>query len=228
MVQVNACLRRTFTFFNILFAVLGGVIIGLALLFQTLYRSHGGADFEGGASGLILLYVVGGITMAIAILGAYGAQKENRAALIVFLVCMVLGTLLMLKAGVSAALNRTTVQEELESKFRGLLPLDKSADNIQDGINSLQTTNFPWPTEKFVFRETCFPVIMYLTNMVINICLAVIFSLATLALLGMVLSSIIIHQMRQKVSRPTVFVTIPAVFTPQPPKYQELYNSPEY
>ena len=33
--------------------------------------------------GLITLYIMGSITMMIAILGAYGAHKENKGALIV-------------------------------------------------------------------------------------------------------------------------------------------------
>lgn len=263
MAQVNTCLKRTFTTFNVLFAVVGGVIVVLALLLQMLYHTHGGEDFEGQIPVLILLYVIGGVTMAIAILGAYGAHKENRAALIVFLVCMVLGSLLMLKAGVSAALNRSTFQTTLESHFRTLVPLDQSPENVQNKISSMQSTleccglfsYADWrshvpdscscspgleeqgekrcmqiqSSEMLVFREPCVPVIMHLINIFLNICLVVIFCLAALALLGLVLSSIILHQMRVRpASLPTVLVRIPAVFTPQPPKYQELYNAPQY
>lgn len=38
---------------------------------------------EGRTSGLIVLYVVGTVTMVIAILGAYGAHKESKVSLIV-------------------------------------------------------------------------------------------------------------------------------------------------
>jgi len=40
-------------------------------------------QLEGRTVGLIVLYTVGAITMVIAILGAYGAHRENRACLIV-------------------------------------------------------------------------------------------------------------------------------------------------
>lgn len=44
--------------------------------------------------------------------------------------------------------------------------------------------------------------------------------------LGMVLSSIIIHQMRYP-ERPTI-LTVPTIFTAPLPKYQELQNPPQY
>lgn len=52
-------------------------------------------------------------------------------------------------------------------------------------------------------------------------------SCCLLQLLGMVLSSLMIHQMRYPY-RPTILMTVPAVFTTPPPKYQELHNPPEY
>lgn len=69
------------------FQIVGGLILGLTLLFHVIINSHGGgvAD-ETSASrtvGFILLYVMGSVVMVISILGACGAQKENRACLIV-------------------------------------------------------------------------------------------------------------------------------------------------
>lgn len=39
----------------------------------------------------------------------------------------------------------------------------------------------------------------------------------------MVMSSIMIHQMRYP-DRPTVLLSVPTIFTTAPPKYQELHN----
>lgn len=58
-------------------------------------------------------------------------------------------------------------------------------------------------------------------------CLNLIFSILTLQLLGMTLSSIMIHQLRYP-NRPTVVLSVPAIFTTPPPKYQELHNPPQY
>ena len=40
-------------------------------------------QLEGRTAGLVALYTMGAITMVIAIVGAYGAHRENRVCLIV-------------------------------------------------------------------------------------------------------------------------------------------------
>lgn len=257
MTAVNPCLKRTFTFFNILFAVVGALFIALALTSQALTNTHGGQDIEGRTTGLILLYFLGSVTMVIAILGVYGAQKENRVALIVFLVCMVLGSLMMLKIGVPSVIARPKLKGIMEETFHRLLPLDEATKDVQTVVETLQT-GFSccglfgyqdWRQQipdscfcgaeveedqcqlvdtKLVFRKTCFPVVLHYITMISDIILGVVFTLAVLALLGMVLSSLMIHQLRVAPIRPTMVLTVPPAFIPQPPKYQQLYNPPEY
>ncbi|CAL8386603.1 unnamed protein product [Boreogadus saida] len=264
MAQVNGCLKRTVTFFNILFAILGALVIGLALVSQAVSQNNGAGELEGRTTGLIMLYIIGSVTMMIAILGAYGAHKENKGALVAFLVFMVVGTLIMLKTGASMAISSPQIENVMEQKFRSLLPLDQSPKSTQNMMSSIQTTlqccglfsyedwenNIPSSCvcnseqemegtcrtvndygllqyhQKTIFSATCFPIIMHYAGMAYYIYMAVVFSLGTLALLGMVLSSVIIHQMGPNVPRPMMVLSIPAVFSPQPPKYQELYNSP--
>ncbi|KAL7371004.1 hypothetical protein ABVT39_016245, partial [Epinephelus coioides] len=71
--------------------------------------------FEGQTIGHIVLYVVGSVTMVIAILGAYGADKENQVALIV-------------------------LESVMEGKWRSLLPLDQASDDIKNQADALQTS----------------------------------------------------------------------------------------
>lgn len=264
MAQVNACLKLIFTIFNVFFAIIGGVIIGLALLSQVLINVNGGGGLEGRTAGLIALYAVGAITMVIAILGAYGAHRENRACLIVFLVCMVIGSLIMLRAGIPAVSTRPKLERVLEEKFHELLPLDKASEDVKNMADSLQRQlhccglfsykdwedNIPdtclcdqeeemegqcqsvsyqgvLMRQKSVYIKTCFPVILHYVLLLSNVMIGVAFTLAALALLGLVLSSAIIHQMRNH-NRPTILMTVPAIFTTPPPKYQELHNPPGY
>ncbi|XP_072233731.1 tetraspanin-8-like [Leuresthes tenuis] len=261
MAQVNCCLKRIFTVFNIFFAIVGGVIIGLTLLSQIVTNAEGGGNLEGRTTGLIGLYIVGAATMMIAILGAYGAHKESKVSLIVFLVCMVIGSLLMLRVGVPAAIARPELEGVLEEKFRQFLPLDKASEEAQDMANSLQlhlhccglfsytdwedsipdtctctpiveddckaihlTELYRYRT-KSIYSKPCFPIIMRYVHMVADILLGVVFFLAALALLGMILSSIMIHQMRHP-NRAVVLLNIPTIFSSPPPKYQELNNPP--
>ncbi|MEQ2221802.1 hypothetical protein ILYODFUR_019382 [Ilyodon furcidens] len=76
-----------------------------------------------------------------------------------------------------------------------------------------------------IYSKPCFPILMHYILLLADILLGVIFTLAALAVLGMVLSSIMIHQLRQP-NRTTVLLSVPAIFTPGPPKYQELHNPP--
>ncbi|XP_070709691.1 tetraspanin-8-like [Pempheris klunzingeri] len=263
MAQINTCLKRIFTIFNIFFAIIGGVVIALALLFQALTSVNGGEALEGRTTGLVVLYIVGSITLVIAILGAYGAHKESKVSLIMFLVCMVIGSLLMLRAGIPAATVRPQMDAVLEEKFRELLPLDTAREDVKNVAISLQTQlhccglfsyedwegNIPDSClcnqeeemegkcqsvsyrnimlRKSVYIKTCFPIISHYVLLVTDIMIGVVFTLAALALLGMTLSSIMIHQLRHP-DQPTILMTVPAIFTTAPPKYQELHNPPQY
>lgn len=265
MAQVNPCLKCTFTAFNILFAIIGGLIIAFALLIQVLTNIHGGegVGLESRTSGLIVLYVVGAITMVIAILGAYGAHRESKVSLIVFLVCMVIGTLLMLRVGIPTAAIRPELEGIMETRARENLPLDQASEDVKTLVEELQKglhccglfsykdweDNIPDSCmcnqeeqmegkcvplsyrvtlqRDYVYSQSCFPIISYYILLVADVMIGVCFTLAILALLGMILSSIIIHQMRYP-DRPTVLLSVPAIFTTPPPKYQELHNPPAY
>ncbi|XP_070785449.1 uncharacterized protein [Enoplosus armatus] len=262
--RVNPCLKGVFTIFNVFFAFIGGVIIALALLSQVFTNINGGENLEGRIAGLIILYVVGSVTMVIAILGAYGAHKESKVSLIVFLVCMVIGSMMMLRAGIPAATIRPELEGKLEDKFRELLPLDQASDEVKNMAETLQAKlhccglfsyedwegNTPPSCDcdpeamlgkcqtvsykllmlrntKSVYVKTCLPIVIHYLLLLADIVIGVVFTLAVLALLGMILSSVIIHQMRYP-NRPTVLLTVPTIFTPSPPKYQELKNPPAY
>ncbi|XP_061815704.1 tetraspanin-8-like [Nerophis lumbriciformis] len=262
MAQVNRCLKLTFILSNLFFAIVGVVIISLALLMQVFTR---GTDVEGRSTALILMYVVGTITMLIAALGAYGAHSQSRAALIVFLVCMVIGSLLMLRVGIPFAAFRPEVESMMEDKFRQMLPLDATSEqnqhitnNLQeilqccglfsyddwrmsipdsclcDGVAQLegkcQTVRYDLlmlQVKKSVYIQPCFPLITHYVLLGLDVIIGVAFVLAILALLGLTLSSIIIHQLRET-SRPTLMMVVPSIFKSAPPKYQELHNPPMY
>lgn len=265
MTQVNTCLKRVFTIFNIFFAIIGALIIGVALLCQLGRPAMSG--HIGNASGaFIVLYIIGAVTMAIAILGAYGAHKESKVSLIIFLVCMVVGSLSMLKTGVPYAIIRPQIGSVLENILRTELPLDQASPQDQEVANTAQKglhccglfsytdwsgnipdsclcsaeeqeeqglcktvtyQSFGFGQSKTIYAEPCFPIILYYTQLVLDVALGVVFSLLVLALLGMILSSIIIHQMRYP-SSPSLVMAVPPIFTTAPPKYQELHNPPSY
>uniref|UniRef100_A0A1A7YP27 Tetraspanin n=1 Tax=Iconisemion striatum TaxID=60296 RepID=A0A1A7YP27_9TELE len=269
MAQVNSCLKRVFIAFNLFFAIVGGVIIGLAMLSQIFTNMNQEQMMENRTSGLILLYVIGASTMLIALLGAYGAFKEHKVSLIVFLVFMVIGALLMIRIGIPTAAVRPQLERELYERFSRVLPLNTASEEVKHLADSLQTqlhccglfSSSDWndaipdscscvPTEekdecqlvsyrnpinvflyqneqnrKSIYRQTCFPIIMHYIFIGFDFVIGVVFTLAGLAVIGLILSSIMIHQLRHP-RRTTILFSIPTTFTPGPPKYQELQNPP--
>lgn len=261
MAQINSCLKRTFIGFNLLFAFIGGIIVGFTVVCQILTSAQQQEeDVEGRFVGLVGLYIMGGTTLLLGLLGAYGAKKEHKVSLIIFLVCMVIGAFVMIREGIPAAVTRPQLDRNLEEKFRELLPLNTAsfrvkelADTLQSklhccGLFSYSDWNDDIPASclcsmeeetdeckvvgynylersMFIYRKPCVPILAYYVRMLADITLGVVFTLASLAVLGMVLSSIMIHQLRRP-NRAAVLYSIPAIFTPGPPKYQELQDAP--
>ncbi|CAF89512.1 unnamed protein product [Tetraodon nigroviridis] len=247
MAQINTCLKRVFTIFNIFFAVVGGLILGLALLSHILINSHGG-QLEGHGAGLISLYVMGAVTMMIAVVGAYGAHKGEP-------------TLSDCGPGGKVPRNLNSPQgggpppkpppagETPKQKKPPFFCLDEASQDVKDMGDELQRElhccglfsykdwegNIPDScvcTEGqecqrvssrarllpiSIYSKPCFPIIVPYILLVVDIMIGVVFALAVLA--------IMIHQMRYP-ARPATVLTVPAIFTTAPPKYQELHNAP--
>ncbi|XP_049422902.1 tetraspanin-8-like isoform X1 [Epinephelus fuscoguttatus] len=140
MAQVNTCLKRTFTAFNILFAIIAGLIIAFFLLIQVQgpgsnVNGGEGVGQEGLTSRFLSFYV---IAMVIAILGAYGAHRESKVCLIVFLVCTVIGTLLMLRVGIPTAAIRPELVRIMETDAHNRLPLDQASEEVKALVEKQQ------------------------------------------------------------------------------------------
>ncbi|XP_061570740.1 tetraspanin-8-like isoform X2 [Cololabis saira] len=243
-----------------LFQIVGGVILVLALLSHTFGNLEKGSELENQTVGLIFLYVIGSLIILVAVLGAYGASKENKASLIVFLVCMIAGSLMMFRGGIMVATARPQVSDLMERTFRQQIPLDSAPDQVQQLVNYLQSEShccglfsyrdweevpescscrsdqapgecqqFRYPVfmQKSIYKQPCFPIILGYALWAIDFVLGFFFVLAGLAVVGILLSSVLIHQLRYR-GNPAVLVTVPAVYTAAPPKYQELQNPPKY
>ncbi|XP_054878066.1 tetraspanin-8-like [Poeciliopsis prolifica] len=263
MAQINSCLKRTFIGFNLFFALVGAIILCLAVVSQVL-TSNEDDEMGNRTTGLICLYIMGTVTTLLGLLGAYGAYKEHKISLIVFLICMVIGSLFMLRSGIPTAILRPQVQAVLEEKFREMLPLNRASIQEKHVVDSLQThlhccglfsytdwnedipssCNCPSNEDeepetckvvsainryaflmdgRSIYSKPCAPIVMYYVLLMADISLGVVFTLAILAVLGMILSSIMIHQLRHP-NRTPVVLNIPTIFIPGPPKYEELQN----
>ncbi|XP_005750960.1 tetraspanin-8-like [Pundamilia nyererei] len=260
MAQINICLKHIFTVFNIFFMVVGGVVILLALWCQFFMNIQGGYNLEGHATKLFIVYIIGFITMMIAVLGAYGAHKESKVALIMFLVFMFTGCLLMLMTGIPAASSYPQVKGRMEERFHKFVPLDKSRKDVRNMAVDIQKQfhccglfsykdweNIPESCvcsqeeekegkcqtlrknlyqiltrqRKSVYTKTCFPTIMDHIQFTNKINIVVSFTLAILALLGVILSSIMVYHLYRFNSHTMMILT-------RPPKYNEMCKPPPY
>ncbi|XP_062339204.1 tetraspanin-8-like [Osmerus eperlanus] len=264
MGQVSPCLKSLFIFFNVLFAIVGGVFFLLAILSQVVV-SHENTQFQSYTTGVIVLYVIGGVTVALAVLGAYGAHKEKRIPLIVFMSILLGGGLILMRFAIPSAMMRSQLNGSMEKAFREMLPLDEASENTIALTNkiqfSLQCCGWfsyeDWRgkvpescscqtvaeeeeglcqsisykalfriNSKMIYNKPCFPIILKYTAMLLDIGLGVMFGFSALALLGALVSGILLHQMRVSSPRSTLIFNVPT-FSAQPPKYTELFNSAE-
>ncbi|KAM9467905.1 tetraspanin-8-like [Clarias gariepinus] len=122
MAKISPCFKWTFVFFNSLFAIFGIVIIVLGLIGQPYVESDAMA-------GLILLYVTGSIIFCIAVLGAYGAHKESKCALIVFFILMCLATAGMLRIAFPLAFNHKQMSSYVSEYLKKEITLTKDQEH---------------------------------------------------------------------------------------------------
>ncbi|XP_028810954.1 tetraspanin-8-like isoform X2 [Denticeps clupeoides] len=256
MVSANSLLKALFIFFNQLFVVVGGVIFSLGLLCHVFTNE---AEFEERKMGIFYLYLVGALTIIIALLGAYGAHKEKKSMLIVFFVGMCLACSVMLRFAVPSAIIRPQMEEAVESYFRSLVPLDRTPPSTRHMAELLQAqfkccgifngykdwqripqscvcqddefencdsvSLTPYETlfsqrVTMVYTQSCGPMLVNYVVKIFDIWLGICFGLAALALLGVVMSSLLLVQMKPpKFRRPMIFS-----LSSHPPKYSELIN----
>ncbi|TDG96471.1 hypothetical protein EPR50_G00228930 [Perca flavescens] len=239
MSQVNSCLKWLLIIFNILFAIGGIVIIALGLNSQFNYTNIVmPVDIKPS-----YFYILGSIVVVIAILGAVGAFSESKACMVLFLVCMILGSIAMLLPGILMAGFRPTVASIQDNPHDNL---DKDSPMMEQEFQKMQTElqccgrfsykdwqgNIPDSClcNKLdgmegkchtVYDRACFPIVTSRIVRFFDIFMGIFFTLAILGLLGMVLSSIMIHQLRSP--NKTVFLMSVPPFT-KSPQYEELHN----
>ncbi|KAK2858918.1 hypothetical protein Q5P01_003538 [Channa striata] len=136
MGKVNVWLKRSY----IILTVLIGTISALLLAF-TLF-SHGymheDEEIERVLGSLQIMYGISIGTMALAIIGVFGACKEKKWALIVFAVGMILGSLFMLLLEILALIARPMIAADGKHHYLDLLPLSNASENSVTHLNQIE------------------------------------------------------------------------------------------
>ncbi|XP_066526061.1 tetraspanin-8-like [Hoplias malabaricus] len=135
MASLNPCFKKTFVFFNILFAIFGLVILGLAIVGHLQpYDDQDSHKF----TGVIVLVIFGSVTFIVAVLGAYGAHKENKNVLIAFFVLMCAGSIILLRIAIPMAINRDEVMSVTRQELEKLPPLDHTSSDFKKTMDFVQ------------------------------------------------------------------------------------------
>uniref|UniRef100_A0A8C2Z6X2 Tetraspanin n=2 Tax=Cyclopterus lumpus TaxID=8103 RepID=A0A8C2Z6X2_CYCLU len=225
MGKINGLLKCLFVFFNVLYAILGCVLI----YFVVKISSYGSQlSLVGGPSmGWGWVFAIG--ILAIACLGIYAGVSENVYALKTFAGLMVVGMIIMMIFGIIVVVARNKVQEELNNtssevvkplmenmqirraleeiqqavKCCGVVSYQDWGDNIprscecQSGSSECRSSPQGTSGPDKIYRKTCGEVIFSWANLFCQIMMGFFFGLAVTALLGLLISILMVHQVRR-------------------------------
>uniref|UniRef100_A0A3B1JJ55 CD81 molecule b n=1 Tax=Astyanax mexicanus TaxID=7994 RepID=A0A3B1JJ55_ASTMX len=121
----NQCIKYMLFFFNFIFWLAGGVILGIALWLRhdTQTSNLLMLQFEGTQApgtfyiSVYVLIAVGAVMMFVGFLGCYGAIQESQCLLGTFFTCLVILFACEVAAGIWGFINRETISTELISFY---------------------------------------------------------------------------------------------------------------
>ncbi|TNN36094.1 integral membrane protein [Liparis tanakae] len=215
MGKINGLLKCLFVFFNVLYAILGCVLIYLVVKSSSYGNQM--STLGGPSMGWGWVFAIG--ILAIACLGIYAGVSENVYALKTFAGLMVVGMIVMMIFGIIVVVVRNKVKEELDNTSSELIkPLMDNKDiraaleEIQSaarccGVVSAQDWGNNIPNscrcrstsyECEFIPESCSEVIFSWANFFCQIVMGFFFGLAVTALLGLLISILMVHQRERK------------------------------
>ncbi|XP_041114154.1 tetraspanin-8-like [Polyodon spathula] len=132
MSKVSTCLKYLLMIFNFVFGVAGGVLLILGIVAKRYHIAEPERDTLNYPKDVAI--VIGGITMAIAFCGGYGAKKENKCMLGLFFTGLLICLIVLLIVAVPMAMFKSKVFEEIETGFRNHIPLLEKAGTSWDSL----------------------------------------------------------------------------------------------
>ncbi|XP_061922340.1 23 kDa integral membrane protein-like [Entelurus aequoreus] len=234
MGKINGCLKCLFIFFNVIFAIIGCLLI-FGVVKASIYSQQLSAV---GAPGMAWVWVFAIGVIAISCLGIYAGSSERGLALKMFAGFMGVGMIIMLIFGIIVVVLRNKVRDNFRSassdavkqqmdqeEFRKMLeqiqqsaqccglvsPKDwgddipascecKSSGSRSYGIFgssgcSARPQGSRGPNQ--IYAETCSDFIITWTDFFFNIVMGFFFGFAVTALLGLLVSLLMVHQVKR-------------------------------
>uniref|UniRef100_A0A1A7WHP8 Tetraspanin n=1 Tax=Iconisemion striatum TaxID=60296 RepID=A0A1A7WHP8_9TELE len=136
MGKINGCLKCVFVFFNVLFGILGCLLIYLAV--RVTASSIQMSTL--GAPGIGWIWVIALGVFAMSALGIFAAFSENSIALKIFAGFMVIGMIIMLIFGIVVAVLRNKIKDGLLHGAKELVNPIMENEDTRAMLDTLQRT----------------------------------------------------------------------------------------
>ncbi|XP_061124517.1 tetraspanin-8-like [Syngnathus typhle] len=134
MGKVNGCLKCLFVFFNVVFAIVGCLLI-FAAVKTSIYNAQLSA-LGGPSLGWLWVFAVG--VLAISCLGIYAGISEKALALKIFAGFMVAGMIIMLIFGIVGVVLRNKVRQIFRDSSAGVVKPFMAEQGFRDMLEQLQ------------------------------------------------------------------------------------------
>nr|XP_046235295.1 23 kDa integral membrane protein-like [Scatophagus argus] len=234
MGKINGCLKCLFIFFNVLFAILGCVLVYGAVKVST--YSHQMSAVGSPSLGWIWVFAIG--ILGISCLGIYAGSSEKELALKIFAGFMGVGMIIMLIFGIIVAVTRNKLKAGLDSVAAEIAKPLMADEELRAALDELQQTvhccGVVGPTDwgqtipqscrcsgsgygsfgsyggseckarpqgttgpDKVFAKPCSEIIFIWIDLVFQISMGFLFGFAVTALLGLLVSLLMIRQVRR-------------------------------
>ncbi|XP_036005098.1 tetraspanin-8 [Fundulus heteroclitus] len=230
MGKINGCLKCLFVFFNVLFVILGCVMIYVAV--QATSAAIQMSAFGGPGVGWLWVITIG--IFGISSLGIYAACSENSLFLKIFAGFMGVGMIIMLIFGTVTAVSRNTVKNQFEQNAKEIADVFMNNEDLKPVLEGFQqlfqccgvSSTDDWGTEipqscactytdgpfgrptckarpvgstgpNQIYDKTCSSTIFGFIDLFFKIAIGILFGFAITALMGLLISFLMIHQVKR-------------------------------
>ncbi|XP_041636389.1 tetraspanin-15-like [Cheilinus undulatus] len=224
MAKINICVKGVFIFFNVIYAILGCVLI-----YGVIQSSIDRAQLsEFGAPSVDWMWAIAFGIFGISCLGIYAAWSEKALFLKTFAGCMGVGMVIMLIFGIVTAVARNKAKDSIDSTYledeeqrKMVIALQEAAqccgissasdwgNNIPQSCACNKTSGYSPPSAQCIDKpqgttgpnkiwgQGCKDFIFFIQDLIFSIFLGVYFGFAVTALLGLLITLLMIHQVNQ-------------------------------
>ncbi|XP_029317930.1 tetraspanin-8-like [Cottoperca gobio] len=136
MAKVNVCLKRSFITVTTLIAITSALMLAITLFSHG--HLHEDEEIEHMIAGLNTMYFFCIITLVLTIVGVYGACKQKKWALIVFVVGIIVESLLMIAFEIQGLVLQPQITEEIKTQYLNMLPLNNANESVIESLKDIQ------------------------------------------------------------------------------------------